>query len=108
MLVGMALGVAVVFAVDIANESAKRAFSLSLDTVTGRTTHQIVAGVNGVDETLYTKLRTELGIRNSAPVVQGEITLQAATASGNPSGSKIHSESLQPVSYTHLTLPTKA
>ena len=91
----MALGVAVVFAVDIANESAKRAFSLSLDTVTGRTTHQIVAGVNGVDETLYTKLRTELGIRNSAPVVQGEITLRGVAASGNQSGSKTDSESLQ-------------
>ncbi len=82
MLVGMALGVAVVFAVDIANDSAKRAFSLSLDTVTGRTTHQIVGGTEGIDESLYTRLRTELGIRSSAPVVEGRLTLQANDESG--------------------------
>ncbi len=77
MLVGMALGVAVVFAVDIANESAKRAFALSLDTVTGRTTHQIIDSTDGIDESIYTRLRTELGIRNSAPVVQGDVTATA-------------------------------
>ena len=58
MLIGMALGVAVVFAVDIANSSAKRAFALSLDTVTGRTTHHIVGGTSGIDENIYTRLRT--------------------------------------------------
>ncbi len=82
MLIGMALGVAVVFAVDIANESAKRAFSLSLDTVTGRTTHQIVAGANGLDETIYTKLRTELGIRQSAPLIQGDVNLLGVQTPG--------------------------
>ena len=84
MLVGMALGVAVVFAVDIANESAKRAFALSLDTVTGRTTHQIVGGSNGLDESIYTRLRTELGIRSSAPVVQGTLELLASGDSNSP------------------------
>jgi len=79
MLIGMALGVAVVFAVDIANSSAKRAFALSLDTVTGRTTHHIVGGTSGIDENIYTRLRTELGVRNSAPVVLGPVTLIAAT-----------------------------
>ena len=77
MLIGMALGVAVVFAVDIANSSAKRAFALSLDTVTGRTTHHIVGGTSGIDEKIYTTLRTELGVRQSAPVVLGSITLVA-------------------------------
>lgn len=75
MLVGMALGVAVVFAVDIANHSAKRAFALSLDTVTGRSTHQLVGGIEGLDESAYIKLRTELGVRNSAPIVEGSVTL---------------------------------
>ena len=82
MLVGMALGVAVVFAVDIANQSAKRAFSLSLDTVTGRTTHQINGGAQGMDESVYTKLRTELGFRQSAPVVEGSLTLLSAGKTG--------------------------
>ena len=75
MLVGMALGVAVVFAVDLANESSKRAFSLSLDAVTGRTTHHLVGGSAGLEENVYTTLRTGLGFRSSAPVVEGSITL---------------------------------
>ena len=84
MLVGMALGVAVVFAVDIANESAKRAFSLSLDTVTGRTTHQIIGGSSGLDELIYSRLRTELGVRSSAPVVQDSIVLAGPGTPGDP------------------------
>lgn len=75
MLIGMALGVAVVFAVDITNESARRGFSLSLDAVTGQATHQMSGSAVGLDEHIYTRLRTELGIRQSAPVVDGSISL---------------------------------
>ncbi len=89
MLIGMSLGVAVVFAVDIANNSAKRAFTLSLDTVTGRTTHQIVGGADGIDEQLYATLRTELGFRRSAPILEGRITLKHKDNTSN------YSESLQ-------------
>jgi putative ABC transport system permease protein len=76
MLCGLAVGVAVVFSVDIANQSAKRAFALSLDAVTGRATHQITGGAAGVDETVYTRLRRDLGVRRSAPIVEGAITLR--------------------------------
>ena len=81
MLTGMALGVAVVFSVDIANQSAKRAFSLSLDSITGRTTHQISARSGGLDETLYTRLRTEIGYRNSAPLVEGSVIIRGSGGS---------------------------
>ncbi len=47
-LVGIALGVAVVVGVDLANDSARRAFELSSALVTGRATHQLT----GVDGTL--------------------------------------------------------
>ena len=43
---GIALGVAVGVAIDLANGAASRAFSLSVESVTGRTTHQI-AGSSG-------------------------------------------------------------
>lgn len=69
-LLGIALGVAVVIAVDLANESARRAFELSTETVMGRTTHQIVGGPSGLPDGLYTKLRAELGVRTAAPVVE--------------------------------------
>ena len=70
-VVGIALGVAVVVAVDLANESARRAFELSVETLTGGATHQIVGGATGFDESVYTRLRVERGMRQSAPVVEG-------------------------------------
>lgn len=51
-ILGVALGVAVVIAIDLANTSARRAFTISTETITGRTTHQIVGGAQGVDSTL--------------------------------------------------------
>ena len=68
-VLGVALGVGVVVAIDIANASASRAFLLSSESVTGKATHQIVGGPIGFDSNLYTRLRLELGIKRSAPVV---------------------------------------
>ena len=45
-VVGVALGVAVGVAIDLANRSASTAFDLSVRSVTGRTTHQII-GASG-------------------------------------------------------------
>jgi putative ABC transport system permease protein len=70
-LLGICVGVAVIVAVDLVNESARRAFALSMDAINGATTHQIVAGPHGVDEALYTQLRVEAGMRNIAPIVEG-------------------------------------
>lgn len=70
-ILGVALGVAVVVSIDLANASARRAFALSTETITGRTTHQIVGGPGGLDEALYRRVRVDLGLRDSAPVVEG-------------------------------------
>lgn len=59
MTFGIALGVAVMVGIDIANASAARAFDLSTSAVTGRATHAIVGGVQGVDESVYVRLRTD-------------------------------------------------
>lgn len=72
-LLGVALGVAVVVAVDLANQSASRAFELSSEALTGRTTHQVLGGPRGLDEGWYVALRREHGIRNAAPVVEGYV-----------------------------------
>ena len=72
MTLGIALGVAVMVAIDLANASASRAFDLSASAVTGRATHSIVAGEQGVDESLYVRLRTDPvwhGKLESAPLV---------------------------------------
>src|SRR6185503_20971744 len=72
MTLGIALGVAVMVSIDLANASAARAFDLSTSAVTGRATHAIVAGEQGVDESLYVRLRTDphwRGQFESAPLV---------------------------------------
>ena len=69
MILGITLGVAVVIAVDLANASASRAFDLSVDSVAGRATHQIVAGPGGLDETVYAGLRRENAVDAAAPVI---------------------------------------
>ena len=68
-VLGVVLGVGVVVAIDIANSSASRAFALSSESIVGRATHQIVGGPNGFPTEIYTRLRLEMGIKQSAPVV---------------------------------------
>jgi len=68
-IIGVALGVAVVIAIDLANGSASRAFALSSRSVTGAATHQIVGGNDGLPTSLYREVRLDLGIDQSAPVV---------------------------------------
>jgi putative ABC transport system permease protein len=72
---GVALGVAVVVATELASRSAQVSFDLAAEAVTGRATHQIVGGPAGVPEQLYVRLRTEHGLRDSAPVVEGTALL---------------------------------
>ena len=72
-LTGICIGVAVMVAVDLANESSRRAFLMSMDAVNGEATHQVVAGPAGIDERLYVRLRVEEGLRNIAPVVEGYV-----------------------------------
>jgi len=74
-LLGICVGVAVMVAVDLANESSRQAFRLSMDTINGEATHQIVQGPAGVDETLYVRLRLKEGIRSIAPVVEGYVDI---------------------------------
>ncbi len=69
-VVGVALGVAMVIAIDIANSSSSRAFDLSTESITGKATHQIVGGPTGLATELYTQLRLELSLREVAPVVE--------------------------------------
>lgn len=72
-VLGVALGVGVVFSIDTVNGSARRAFRLSTSAVTGRATHHVVGGPGGVADSVYTRLRVEAGIRDCAPVVDGYV-----------------------------------
>lgn len=71
-ILGVALGVAMMVSIDLANGSAQRAFELSTDAIAGRTTHRIEAiAPTGVDEGIYRKIRQEVGAVPAAPVVEG-------------------------------------
>ncbi len=72
-VLGIGLGVAVVIAVDLANQSARSAFRLSMDALTGRATHQIVGGPAGIAEAAYRDLRLAGGPWASAPVIEGTV-----------------------------------
>jgi putative ABC transport system permease protein len=74
-LAGIALGVAVVVAVDLANQSAQRAFALSVERVAGRATHQIEGAGQGIPEEVYAELRLN-GVRPAAPVLEGSVLIQ--------------------------------
>ena len=80
LVVGVAIGVAMMVAIDLANGSAERAFRLGAETVTGKTTHQIVGGPSGLDETLFARVRTDARYRLSAPVVEGYVVAEALDA----------------------------
>jgi len=80
-VLGIALGVAVVTAIDLTGASARRAMDLATDSVVGRTTHQIVGGSQGVAEQHYVALRRSGVVDAIAPVIDAGVRL-----SGNEGG----------------------
>jgi len=74
MIVGIMLGVAVAVAVDLANASATKAFDLSVDTVAGKATHQIVGGPSGLNDSLYTELRRQQPFVPAAPLLVAPVS----------------------------------
>jgi putative ABC transport system permease protein len=83
-LIGLALGVGTIAAVDIATASAQRAFELSLEAVNGAATEQIVGGPAGVAESVYARLRTHALEPDGpqpvyAPVLEGYVIAAGRT-----------------------------
>ncbi len=78
-LLGLALGVATIVAVDIAVASSGRAFELSMEAVNGAATHEITAGPTGLDERLYVDLKRTGGSTAFAPVVDGYVDVDDQT-----------------------------
>jgi len=74
-LLSIALGTAVIVAVDLANMTARQSFGESVSRLSGPMTHEIVAPRGAIPETLYTRLRVEWGYRNAVPLVEGAVTI---------------------------------
>ena len=73
---GIALGVAVYVGVDLANDSARRAFQLSSDLITGSTTHHLIGTRGEIADSLYRSLRMDFGPIRAAPVIEDEVRLR--------------------------------
>ncbi|MGH8261149.1 MAG: ABC transporter permease, partial [Steroidobacteraceae bacterium] len=74
-LIGLALGVAAIVAVDIATASAGRAFELSMSAVSGSATHEITGGPAGVDERIYAWIAAHEPQLAAVPLVEGYVTV---------------------------------
>jgi putative ABC transport system permease protein len=98
-ILGVALGVAVVVAVDLAIGSAGRAFELSTESVTGRATHQVVGGPEGLPEVLFPRLVVAAGV-TAAPVVEDYVTLPEAPA--RPASAGAAAAPARPARLLHL------
>ena len=71
-VIGVALGVAMMVSIDLANGSAQRAFVLSTDAITGQATHRISAiSPQGVPQDVFKHLKRDLGIEKAAPIIDG-------------------------------------
>lgn len=73
-VLGILLGVAIVTAVMITNNSSQRAFALSSEALYGRTTHQLT-GALGVDQSTYVQLRRHWPQLPMAPVIQAHVAI---------------------------------
>ncbi len=74
-ILGIAMGVAIVVSIDIANYSSAKAFDLSMNAVAGKATHQIIGTSEGIPDSFYTYLRIEKGFKNIAPVIESYVSL---------------------------------
>lgn len=75
-LISVALGVAVVVAVQLANQSALRGFRLTTQYLTSGSNYQLTGGPRGVPQHWYTRLKVNLGIEHAAPQIDGSFQIQ--------------------------------
>ncbi|AOU98431.1 hypothetical protein BI364_11105 [Acidihalobacter yilgarnensis] len=78
-LLSIALGVAVVVAVQLANESALKGFRLSTEALSGAANYRLVGGPSGVPQQWYVHLRVAMGIERAAPRVEGTLRVHGRT-----------------------------
>lgn len=68
-LLGIMLGVSVVFAIDVINTSVMQSFRATMDQVAGKTALSVGVG-EGVDEALLDTVRAVQGVASAAPLIQ--------------------------------------
>ncbi|MGO9117938.1 MAG: ABC transporter permease [Desulfomonilaceae bacterium] len=69
-IMGIALGVGIVVAVELINNSALASFSSYVDLLSGRATHSIISAHSHIDENLFARIWTHPQIKSASPVVE--------------------------------------
>jgi putative ABC transport system permease protein len=69
-LMGIALGVGILVAVQLINDSALASFSSTVDFLAGRATHSVVSKYGRIEENLFVRLWSNSKIKAAAPVIQ--------------------------------------
>ncbi|MAH62663.1 MAG: permease, partial [SAR324 cluster bacterium] len=74
-VLGVALGVAIVVSIDLTNASAQRSMELAVQSVSGRSTHQIISDREYLSQQTYRELKQKIGFIKAAPVLEGYAVL---------------------------------
>jgi putative ABC transport system permease protein len=74
-VIGVALGIAVVIAIQLTNASSVRGFETALETVAGRTGVEIIGAGTGIDETRMVELPWLREFGEVSPVIEGTAAL---------------------------------
>ncbi len=69
------LGVAVFFAIQLANNSARLSFDQTVDLVSGKAEAEVRSTGQGLDEMLYPEIANHPAVKNATPLVEGYVTL---------------------------------
>ncbi|MCC7010113.1 MAG: ABC transporter permease [Acidobacteria bacterium] len=75
-VLGIALGIGVVVAIQLTNASSLRGFQAALDTVSGRASLEIVGTGVGLDETRLAEIAWLREFGDVAPLVEGELVIR--------------------------------
>src|SRR5687767_1932335 len=76
-IIGVALGIAVVIAIQLTNASSVRGFATALETVAGKTAIEIIGAGTGVDETRLPELAWLRAFGVISPLIEGSAALVA-------------------------------
>ncbi|MDQ7785587.1 MAG: FtsX-like permease family protein [Desulfomonilaceae bacterium] len=69
-LMGISLGVGIVVAVQLINNSALSAFASSVDYLSGRATHSVISDYGRIEEEHFVRIWKHPGIKAASPVIQ--------------------------------------
>lgn len=74
-IIGIAMGVSVVVAIDLASKTAGNTFKFATEAVVGEATHQIIGGPNGLPDKIFKDIKFGTDVKDIAPIVEGIVTI---------------------------------